>query len=178
MLEDDPYNTWSGTIWVVYYITGNCCQTALYHTEKLLWLCYMISVENQLVQVTIQALTVRLSHVITAYMSCMAPKINDTHTLYRTKLETWHSHYYNFSKYARVRALVLNENLKEYLNRAPFNSISNYKMWSHIAGIWGFISTTTNILMTETQVTAATIHNRQVLRIHLNTKFRVTFANT
>jgi hypothetical protein len=34
MLEDDPYNTWSGTIWVVYYITGNWCQTALYHTER------------------------------------------------------------------------------------------------------------------------------------------------
>ena len=54
-------------------------------------------------QVTIQALTVRLSHVITAYMSCMAPKINDTNALYRTKLETLHSHYYNFSKYATVR---------------------------------------------------------------------------
>ena len=54
-------------------------------------------------QVTIQALTVRLSHVITAYMSCMAPKINDTNGLYRTKLETLHSHYYNFSKYARIR---------------------------------------------------------------------------
>jgi len=32
--------------------------------------------------------------------------------------------------------------------------------------------------MTETQVTAATIHNRQVLRINLNTEFQVTFANT
>jgi len=38
-----------------------------------------------------------------------------------------------------------------------------------MVGILGFISAVTDILMTETQVTAATIHNRQVLRIHLNT---------
>lgn len=33
-------------------------------------------------QVTIQVFTVRLSHVITAYMSCTVPKINDTHALH------------------------------------------------------------------------------------------------
>jgi hypothetical protein len=36
VLEDDPYNTWSGTIRVVYCMTGNCWQTELYPTEKIL----------------------------------------------------------------------------------------------------------------------------------------------
>jgi len=49
----------------------------------------MISVENQSVQMTIQTFIVRLLHVITAYVSRMAPKINETHALYRTKLETY-----------------------------------------------------------------------------------------
>jgi hypothetical protein len=55
----------------------------------------------QPVKMTIQAFTVGLSHVIKAYVSCMTSQINDTHAIYRTELETLHSHCYNFNKYVR-----------------------------------------------------------------------------